>query len=27
MRSGVPSDPEAIIAVFNRYDAVQAELA
>jgi hypothetical protein len=27
MRPGVPSDPEAITAVLDRYDAVQAEVA
>ena len=27
MRPGVPSDPEAITAVLDRFDAAQAELA
>jgi len=27
MKSGVPSDPEAITAVLDRFDAVQAEVA
>jgi len=27
MKSGVPSDPEAITAVLDRLDAVQAEVA